>query len=1160
MVAWGFSLLDQTKVPTNLTNVKAIAAGYTHSLALRTDGSVVVWGEHPDAPANLTNAVAIAAGRNHSLALLEDHTVLAWGDTNAVPDGLDNVAAVAAGAAFNLALRYDGTVVAWGDPTLEVLQVPASLTNAVAIAAGWDHALALRRDGTVLAWGANGSGQCTVPSGLSGVAGISAGALHSLVLKSDGTLVAWGSTTLGQVPAPAITNIAQIAAGGYHNLALRTDGAPVIQVQPFPVTAVITRSASLQVVASGNAPLRYQWQKNGVNISGATSSALNFTAIQVGDGASYRVVVTNSLGAVTSIAAVLTPIGASPVIVTAPKDQVAFCGDSAVFTATASGSTPLAYQWLFEGQPIASATRTRISLTNVGPVNGGFYQIVVTNAYGVVTSSWASLTLNIEPPTITNSLSATGKQGVAFSLNIRGRHTPTAFSATGLPAGLTVNPTNGLISGIPLESGTFGPIIGAGNWCAWDYQTLLIVLDSSVPVITNALSASGEEALPFTFDILATESPTGYGTSELPWGLHLDPLTGQISGTPVYAGEYDTRISASNAWGVASANLHLSISNTAVPGLSIDNVTFSYSSPYLLDFEFSLRDADDPATGRAVVADPRLLSVACLENGSSVSPLETAVILARGSTKLFKSFLVLDYTESIASLANGDTNANGVSDAIDDMVRSAQEFVNQQRVGSQVGVYEFHREDEDPHKVSDLTSSKPALTSAIAGIWTNYVFGFSGSSRAWDALGAAITGLGLSNRDEEHFVVLVSDGRDESSLTTIDDVITAATNNNVKIYSIGFGSELDETPLQDISRETKGRYYNAVTLNGITQAFDQIERDFAGQYILRWATLKRSTNAFTPSFAVSFQGRVALSPTNPIIVSTNIIPPATNPPDPVTNMIIAPYTPTEHTGTVTIGSLRLVSDANGRPDSVILRAAYVPRHIRQILLHYRPNWPGTPELMSTEPAEILYGWSLTETNDGVGGRWMLLSTDPASNSIPFAAFGNLVRFNFRDMTSASNAFSAFAVDNSIYPTNTRQAFVLESTNLSSFLAPYPVLPYGTPGPWLTSHGFTGDLAAAELSDPDQDGVPTWQEYRANTDPRDPTSRFSVWDLTFLPDGRRRFSFSSAPARSYRVETSADLVTWQIVQDGIPGTGSPIVFTDTRYLPGLTQIYYRVLVY
>src|SRR6185369_190817 len=108
--------------------------------------------------------------------------------------------------------------------------------------------------------------------------------------------------------------------------------------------------------------------------------------------------------------------------------------------------------------------------------------------------------------------------------------------------------------------------------------------------------------------------------------------------------------------------------------------------------------------------------------------------------------------------------------------------VNQQASDAQIGVYEFHREDVAPQKVLGLTTDKSLLNSSIAGIWTNYVHNFPAGSRCWDGLVAAIGGLGTSNKDEQHFVIFVSDGRDESSTNTVADVLTAATNNGVKIY------------------------------------------------------------------------------------------------------------------------------------------------------------------------------------------------------------------------------------------------------------------------------------------------------------------------------------------------------------------------------------------
>jgi trimeric autotransporter adhesin len=73
----GLRLLDQCAIPTGLSNVIAVAAGVTDSLALRSDGTVVAWGCRPGSadhgqctvPAGLTGVKAIAAGNVQSLAL-----------------------------------------------------------------------------------------------------------------------------------------------------------------------------------------------------------------------------------------------------------------------------------------------------------------------------------------------------------------------------------------------------------------------------------------------------------------------------------------------------------------------------------------------------------------------------------------------------------------------------------------------------------------------------------------------------------------------------------------------------------------------------------------------------------------------------------------------------------------------------------------------------------------------------------------------------------------------------------------------------------------------------------------------------------------------------------------------------------------------------------
>jgi hypothetical protein len=1181
MVAgWGDNGSGQTSVPSNLTNAVAVAAGDGFSLALQGNGAVLAWGNSSTAPAIATNVVAISASLSNALALTEGGNVISWIAGPTPPSNAINIVAIAAGNTHSLALRGDGTVIAWGDNSWGQTAVPAGLTNVVALAAGQYHSLALKGDGTVVAWGDDTWNQTNVPAGLSNVVAISAGALDNLVLKQDGTVAVWGDDTFYQTNIPAgLSNVVGIAAGSYHNLAVVGDGSPVITVQPVSQFNVGTGDASFRVMAAGLSPLSYQWQQDSTNIAGATNSLLVLTNLSTSEAGVYSVTVSNTLGTVMSVNVELPPVWRQPFFLAQPQDQNVSCGDPATFQTIADGTKPLNYQWQLGGSDILNATNPALTLASVTGTNAGEYSIVVTNINGSATSQVAVLTVFVEPPLITSPLTASGKQGTSFSYTITGLRNPTSFSASGLPDGLNVNTTNGTIQGTPLESGAFNATLGTANLCDSAQTNLVLTIASSVPVITSALTASGREQSVFNYRIRATQSPTAFGAVNLPQGLTVDPATGIISGSPLYAGTYNATILASNIWGVGTAGLQLTISNALVSGLAIANVITNYSSPYLVQFQFSLRDNNDPTLGNAVVADPQLFTVTAFEDGQPVSPSETSVILQGvnandGDVTVLKANLVLDFTESVASLSNGDTNNNGISDAVDAEVNAAQTFVNQQTADAQIGVYEFHRDDEAPQQVQSLTTDKTLLDNSIAGIWTNYVRGFSAGSRCWDALVAAINNLGPPNPDEAHYVIFCSDGDDTSSTHTVQDVINTASNANVQVYCVGFGDAIDTATLQSITSQTQGRYYAATNANDLAIEFGQISKDLSGQYILRWATLQRSTSTFMPSFQITYQGITADSPPipPPVITGTNEVD-VTNMdgsittnevPVLTTNYIISPYLPTAYAGDVTIGSLRLVSDADVHPAAITLRATYVPRYIRQIRVHYQANWPCVATLESTNPGEMLSGWSLTQTNDGTGGQWALISSPDPQNldtSIPFASFGSLLTFTFSDVLDASNAFSVFDVDNTIYTNTGNQTFVFENTN--DFITVYPVLPYGTPVPWLMEYGLTNasDWAADETNDLDGNGLLIWQDYVAGLNPTNASSVFNVQN--FSPTGQPghyQITFSTALNRNYRVETSGDLVTWQTLQDGIAGTGGDVTVTDNRNLSGATQTYYRVAVY
>src|SRR2546430_1291190 len=135
--------------------------------------------------------------------------------------------------------------------------------------------------------------------------------------------------------------------------------APTITTQPVSQTVTAGQTATFSVVGSGTAPLSYQWQKNGANISGATSASYTTPATTSTDnGATYDVVVSNSAGTVTSNAATLTVNAAAtaPTITTQPVSQTVTAGQTATFSVVGSGTAPLSYQWQKNGANISGAT------------------------------------------------------------------------------------------------------------------------------------------------------------------------------------------------------------------------------------------------------------------------------------------------------------------------------------------------------------------------------------------------------------------------------------------------------------------------------------------------------------------------------------------------------------------------------------------------------------------------------------------------------------------------------------------------------------------------------------------------------------------------------------------------------------------------------------
>jgi len=300
----------------------------------------------------------------------------------------------------------------------------------------YDHALASNEIAAIYAAGA--AGKCSSARILAQPQGqsVAAGATASFTVAASGQAplsYQWlfNSTNIpnGTSTNLTLTNVQVSAAGNYNvvvsnSLGSATSAVAVLNVlappafssQPASRTNSTGSTAIFTATATGSAPLNYRWQLNGLGltnggrISGATSNNLAITNVQTSDAGPYTLVVSNAVGMVTSALASLTVV-VPPSITSQPQGQTLRAGTNAALTVLASGTAPLSYQWRSNSANIAGATSASLNLTNVQPANSGNYTVVVTNAFGSVTSAVAVLTVLVPPAIAAQPVSRTNTSG-----------------------------------------------------------------------------------------------------------------------------------------------------------------------------------------------------------------------------------------------------------------------------------------------------------------------------------------------------------------------------------------------------------------------------------------------------------------------------------------------------------------------------------------------------------------------------------------------------------------------------------------------------------------------------------------------------------------------------------------------------------------------------
>ena len=270
-----------------------------------------------------------------------------------------------------------------------------------------------------------------------------------------------------------------------------TANPPAITTQPKDATSATGQTVSFSVVATSGLAISYQWKFNGTNLSGKTTSSLTLSNVQLTNGGSYSVVLTNNAGAITS-SSVMLSVFVPPSITGQPQNQTIVQGGSGTLTVTAQG-TALSYQWYLNNAPLDDAASAAYAVWDADATDAGSYSVVVSNAVGSVTSATAQLTV-LFPPQITSSpQSQTILQGNTAALAVAAQGTA--------PLAYQWSLNNAVVAGVsgssytiaktqPSDVGTYTIVITNSAGSATSAAATLTVVPSSTRLLSISVASN----------------------------------------------------------------------------------------------------------------------------------------------------------------------------------------------------------------------------------------------------------------------------------------------------------------------------------------------------------------------------------------------------------------------------------------------------------------------------------------------------------------------------------------------------------------------------------------------------------------------------------------------------------------------------------------------
>jgi len=279
--------------------------------------------------------------------------------------------------------------------------------------------------------------------------------------------------------------------------------SPTISQQPESQIRLKGQAAPFNVVASGTAPLTYQWFFKGNPIPNEQSSTLARPNVQSGDVGDYVVAIANQQGSVTSAPASLA-VFELPAFLLQPSSTNVALNDPATFSVSVSGTPPLQFQWRHNGVNFPGATNATFNIPHVGVNDGGSYTVIVANDFGTIISDPAQLIVQTTPvqpgDNFIDAVPINGSSGIVSGTNTLATKEAGEPNHAGKAGGRSVwykwqAPANGIVT-VNTRGSTFDTLLGVYLGTSVDILTTIASDEDSGGSLTSEVrfnTAAGTE-------------------------------------------------------------------------------------------------------------------------------------------------------------------------------------------------------------------------------------------------------------------------------------------------------------------------------------------------------------------------------------------------------------------------------------------------------------------------------------------------------------------------------------------------------------------------------------------------------------------------------------------------------------------------------------------